>query len=74
MTWIKKDSEGNIINDFSPGVTALPAGYDPAEWEWTDEAVVSVDRLFFWDPNHCRESYKSEFSRAQFPPGFFLEI
>ena len=33
-----------------------------------------IDRLFFWDPNHCRESYKSEFSRSQFPPGFFLEI
>ena len=41
--WIEKDTLGNISRYFSPDVTTLPAGYDPAEWEWTDEDVVEID-------------------------------
>lgn len=26
-----------------------------------------IDFLFFWDPNHCQESYESELLRKQLP-------
>ena len=29
---------------------------------------VWLDRLFFWDDNHCEESYESERLRLQAPP------
>lgn len=27
-----------------------------------------IDKIFFFDPNHCEESYKSEKERMQMPP------
>lgn len=27
-----------------------------------------IDKIFFFDPNHCEESYKSEKGRLQMPP------
>jgi len=45
--WIEKDSQGNISRHFGPDVTTLPAGYDPAEWEWTDEAIVEIDSRLY---------------------------
>ena len=27
-----------------------------------------IDRIFFWEPNHCRESYRSEREGRQLPP------
>jgi hypothetical protein len=27
-----------------------------------------IDRLFFWDANHCQSSYESERKRLQLPP------
>lgn len=27
-----------------------------------------VDRLFFWQPHHCRSAYESERNRYQLPP------
>lgn len=27
-----------------------------------------IDRLFFWEEGHCRESYRSERDRRQMPP------
>ena len=42
MSWYKRDTEGNIELYFSPDVTTLPAGYDPAEWTWTDEDIIEV--------------------------------
>lgn len=27
-----------------------------------------IDRLFFWQPDHCRWAYESERQRAQQPP------
>lgn len=29
-----------------------------------------IDRLFWWDPNHCYESYRSELSRSQYAKEF----
>lgn len=42
-------------------------------WRWELNGKRSwprklVDRLFFWDKNHCRESYESELKRLQCPP------
>lgn len=27
-----------------------------------------IDKIFFFEPNHCEESYKSEKDRLQMPP------
>lgn len=42
-------------------------------WRWELNGKRSwprklVDALFFWDKNHCRESYESELKRLQCPP------
>lgn len=49
---------------------------------WADETISSrlyrtesravkyIDRIFFWEKEHCRQSYLSELSRKQFPPEF----
>lgn len=33
-------------------------------------ARIVIDSLFFWEENHCEESYASEIMRAQLPPEF----
>ncbi|WP_294446802.1 pseudouridine synthase [uncultured Mailhella sp.] len=59
-------------------VNALLAGW-PDEtmssraWRWEQDGVRAwprrvIDRLFWWEPNHCRESYESERTRRQLPP------
>ena len=47
---------------------------------WADETLSSrayrefplvaqvIDNLFFWQPEHCRDSYMSERERLQLPP------
>ena len=42
-------------------------------WRWEKDGVRAwprrfIDRLFFWEPNHCRESYQSEREGRQLPP------
>ena len=42
-------------------------------WRWEQDGVRAwprrlIDRLFFWEPNHCRESYQSEREGRQLPP------
>lgn len=42
-------------------------------WRWHARGIRSwpravVDALLFWDPEHCRESYRSEVMRLQSPP------
>jgi hypothetical protein len=51
---------------------------------WADETLSAwvwrtkhwsrpwIDCLFFWDKNHCEESYKSELERQQLPPEYRL--
>ena len=59
-------------------VNALLAGYcdetlSSRAWRWDNDGVRSwprrvVDALFFWEKNHCRESYVSERDGRQLPP------
>lgn len=42
-------------------------------WRWEQDGVRAwprrlIDRLFFWEPNHCHESYVSEREGRQLPP------
>ena len=42
-------------------------------WRWEQDCVRAwprrlIDKLFFWEPNHCRESYQSEREGRQLPP------
>ncbi len=42
-------------------------------WRWELTGVRSwprklIDGIFFWEKNHCRESYESERQRLQLPP------
>lgn len=42
-------------------------------WRWELHGVRSwprkaVDALFWWEPEHCRESYESERQGRQLPP------
>ena len=42
-------------------------------WRWTLAGVRSwpcraIDALFFWETDHCRESYESERLGRQLPP------
>ena len=42
-------------------------------WRWELAGVrswprVMIDRLFFWEREHCRESYESERLGRQLPP------
>ena len=59
-------------------VNALLAGF-PDEtmssraWRWEQNGVRSwprrfIDRLFFWEKNHCYQSYISEREGRQLPP------
>ena len=42
-------------------------------FRWEQDGVRAwprrvIDKLFFWEPNHCRESYRSEREGRQLPP------
>ena len=42
-------------------------------WRWEQDGVRAwprrlIDRLFFWEQNHCLESYQSERESRQLPP------
>lgn len=42
-------------------------------WRWEQDGVRAwprrlIDLIFFWEPNHCRESYQSEREGRQLPP------
>ena len=42
-------------------------------WRWEQDGVRAwprrlIDLIFFWEPNHCRESYRSEREGRQLPP------
>ena len=36
--------------------------------------MIILDKILFFDKNHCYESYKSEELRRQLPPEFRIEI
>ena len=73
MTYLKK-----VLIAVDQLVNALLAGW-PDEtmssraWRWEQNGVRVwprrlIDRIFFWAPNHCRESYVSERKGRQLPP------
>ena len=33
-----------------------------------------IDLIFFWDKNHCKESYRSELEAVQLPPSFKIPL
>lgn len=37
---------------------------------WWQEARWLVDKLFFWQPNHCYQSFVSELQRKQLPEDY----
>ncbi len=37
---------------------------------WWREARWLVDKLFFWQPNHCYQSFVSELQRKQLPADY----
>lgn len=41
-------------------------------WAWRTQHPVRpwIDRLFFWDTNHCQESWQNEKERQQLPPEY----
>ena len=39
-------------------------------WRRQDRLYVWIDKLFFWDKDHCKESYESERLRMQLPPEY----
>lgn len=73
MTYLKK-----VLIAVDQLVNAMIAGW-PDEtmssraWRWEQSGVRAwprrlIDKLFFWEPNHCRESYRSERKGRQLPP------
>jgi hypothetical protein len=41
-------------------------------WSWRTKHWLRpwIDRLFFWQENHCLESYRAEIERQQLPPEY----
>lgn len=44
-------------------------------WVWERDGIRAwprrlIDALFFFDKNHCMESYRSEYKGSQLPPEF----
>ena len=42
-------------------------------WRWEKDGIRAwprklIDAVFFWDSNHCRESYENERNGRQLPP------
>jgi hypothetical protein len=65
-----------ILIAFDQLVNALLGGWADETlscrvWREERRAWVSfLDALFFWEKDHCRESYRSERDRLQLPPEF----
>lgn len=68
----------NILIALDQLVNSLCSGW-PDEtissraWRWEQDGKRSwprklIDMLFFFDPHHCHESYKSERAGRQLPP------
>jgi hypothetical protein len=73
VSWLK-----NILIAVDQLVNAVFRGY-PDEtlssraWRWDMSGARKwprklIDRLFFFDPDHCRESFESERLGRQLPP------
>ena len=58
VTWIHGDGFGYADETLSARA-----------WRLRDQsnAWKRIDRLFFWDPDHCRTSFEAELNRKQLP-------
>ena len=73
MTYLKK-----VLVALDQLFNAVIGGYcdetlSSRAWRWEQDGVRAwprrlIDKLFFWEPNHCRESYRSEREGRQLPP------
>ena len=41
-----------------------------AKWRYT---MIAIDALFFWQDEHCKQSYFAEFERKHLPPEYSKE-
>jgi len=48
--------------------------HEQQDYLWAIIARPIIDTIFFWDINHCMESYKSELRRSQSPANRHPEI
>jgi hypothetical protein len=63
----------NVLLFFLPGGTWPDETLSARSWRCRDlrpftKLQPAIDRLFFWQPEHCRQSYESELQRLQSPP------
>lgn len=73
MTWGKAVAVAvdQLVNAFCGGWPDETLSSRVWRWElagkrsWPHKVI---DRLFFWESEHCRESYESELARRQWPP------
>lgn len=74
MKWLQ------ILIAFDQFINALAGGWadetfscrcfrnrNKPEWRWRWKLV---DRIFFWQKDHCKTSFMAEFERKQLPPEF----
>lgn len=38
------------------------------------EAMKVINQIFFWQTNHCQESYLAECKRLQYPPHYCEDV
>lgn len=62
-----------VVRCMPTGKTYADESLSSRAWRWERDGVRAwprrvIDRLFFWEPNHCRESYRSEREGRQLPP------
>ena len=68
----------NLLIAVDQLVNAVIGGYcdetlSSRAWRWEQDGVRAwprrfIDRLFFWEQDHCRESFQSEREGRQLPP------
>lgn len=73
MTWGKAVAVAfdQLVNAFCGGWPDETLSSRAWRWELAGKRSWPrkvIDRLFFWESEHCRESYESELARRQWPP------
>ena len=63
ITWIKGDGFGWADETLSARAWRLRS---------QSNAWKRINRLFFWDKNHCEQAYQSELNRKQLPAEYRL--
>ena len=64
------DQTVNTLVKLSDGYGAVDEMLSARAWRLREEypkLPLWIDRLFFWDDNHCQECYNIEMNREQLP-------